>query len=187
MCISVTASRIRLDYQFHVVPPLLSHPLPLSHCEHRLPQRSLKTKNSIPHSSASVEIKPSRTASPWLRVTLLGVVLSIPSDGAGSCQRLGARIRVTTVHHTSYAALFTKRILVVLAHCDDSPAIREWSRYSATTATAKRRGRERSAMKLDDDAFSFDIMGPPDLDFGTCEYLGSCEYLRVPLYSNKKT
>lgn len=93
---------------------------------------------------------------------------------------------MTTVHHTSYAALFTKRILVVLAHCDGSPAIREWSRYSATIATAKRRGRERSAMKLDDDAFSFDIMGPPELDFGTCEYLGSCEYLRVCIVIRKR-
>lgn len=59
---------------------------------------------------------------------------------------------------------------------DDLPAIREWSHYSATNAAAERKEKERSAMKLDDEAFSFDIIGQPDLDFSTCEYLGSCEY-----------
>jgi len=34
-------------------------------------------------------------------------------------------------------------------------------------------------MKLDDEAFSFDIISQPDLDFSACEYLGTCEYLRV--------
>jgi len=34
-------------------------------------------------------------------------------------------------------------------------------------------------MKLDDEAFPFDIIDQPDLDFSTCEYLGICEYFRI--------
>jgi len=98
MCISVTTNRTRLDYQCESFLP--SRPLrsffPTASTVY--PERSLKTKNSIPHFSASVEIKLSYTAPPWLRVTLSGVILSIPSDDAGSCQRLEARIRDSASH-----------------------------------------------------------------------------------------
>lgn len=97
----------------------------------------------------------------------------------------GQDLRNDNVHHTSYAILFMKRIYW---QCSRIATIRLQfeSDYSATIATAKRKEKERSAMKLDDEAFSFDIIGQPDLDFSTCEYLGTCEYFRICIIIRKR-
>lgn len=120
--------KIRLSVPSHSSPP--SRSFLLSHCEYRLypsdlSKRKILSRTLVRPSRSNRRVQLLRDSS---RNSFSEFIFSIPSDGAGSCQRLGARIRVTTVYHTSYADLFTKRILVVLAHSTFRSAIREWSR-----------------------------------------------------------